>query len=75
MRQFRLLSRKYVQGQCGVQVYMDLGISQSEYYRAHTRALEALTAIIGARLAAPTDSGPVTTPSPIRPEARWTAPH
>ncbi|MCX6020972.1 MAG: AAA family ATPase [Chloroflexi bacterium] len=88
MRHYRLLSLRYVQGRSVVQAHMELGISQSEYYREHGRVLEGLTAIIAARLTAPpgapiahavasdlsvVDPAPPTAPAPTEIEDGTTA--
>jgi predicted ATPase len=44
---YRLMERRYVAGRSVVRVYQDLGLSETEYYRQHRRALAALAALIG----------------------------
>jgi predicted ATPase len=52
-RGHRLLHLRYVEGMTAEQVWAQLGISKTEYYREHRRALDALASLLCARWGIP----------------------
>jgi predicted ATPase len=74
---YRLMERRYVAGRSVVRVCHDLGLSESEYYRQHRRALAAVAALVGDAARAPTPAEPADqTPVPGDPAApRNNLPH
>jgi predicted ATPase len=52
-RSFRLLELRYVEALDPTAVQQQLGISKSQYYREHNRALDALVSVLGQENAAP----------------------